>query len=161
MKLITAMTLAALTCLVLGCNLDPELSEAIADVKTAAPKVCKNWCEQATTCYWNTLTTDYNYDYGNRLTGMTLPNGIEAGYGYDDTNRLLDISYLKDQEVLRQYRYTYDDAGNPLQIDEYSQASGQHMDSMRVTVADSASNMMVGYTVHALQDGMETGFTES
>ena len=58
MKLLSATFVVVATMLAAGCNLDPELSEAIADVKAAAPKVCKNWCEQATTCYWNTLTTE-------------------------------------------------------------------------------------------------------
>ena len=58
MKLLSATFVVVATMLAAGCNLDPELSEAIADVKAAAPKVCKNWCEQATTCYWNTQSTE-------------------------------------------------------------------------------------------------------
>jgi hypothetical protein len=48
------MSVLLATCLASGCDVDPVLGEAIDDVNTAAPKVCKDWCEEVTLCYWST-----------------------------------------------------------------------------------------------------------
>ena len=55
MRVIPVLLVLLAICLGSGCNVDPVLGEAIDDVKAAAPKVCKDWCEEATLCYWSTL----------------------------------------------------------------------------------------------------------
>jgi len=55
MRVLPVVLVLLATCPAPGCDVDPVLGEAIDDVNTAAPKVCKDWCEEATLCYWATL----------------------------------------------------------------------------------------------------------
>ena len=55
MRVLSLALVLLATCLGPGCDTDPVLGEAIDDVNTAAPKVCKDWCEEVTLCYWSTL----------------------------------------------------------------------------------------------------------
>ena len=54
MRVLSLMSVLLATCLASGCDVDPVLGEAIDDVNTAAPKVCKDWCEEVTLCHWST-----------------------------------------------------------------------------------------------------------
>ncbi|MDX9864023.1 MAG: DUF6531 domain-containing protein, partial [Anaerolineaceae bacterium] len=106
---------------------------------------------------WNSEITSYTYDDADRLTGMSLPNGISAGYTYDDASRITDISYTKTEEVFAQYAYTYDNAGNRTQMQEMIQLAGQSLPVVEVTVKDNLDQPVAGFTVHALDDVVETG----
>ncbi len=55
MRVLSLVLVLLATCLAPGCDVDPVLGEAIDDVNTAAPKVCKDWCEEVTLCHWNML----------------------------------------------------------------------------------------------------------
>ncbi len=54
MRVLSLMLVLLATCLASGCDTDPVLGEAIDDVNKAAPKVCKDWCEEVTLCHWST-----------------------------------------------------------------------------------------------------------
>ncbi len=48
----------------------------------------------------------------------SLPNGVTANYGYDDLDRLTNITQQKGAALLASYAYTLDDAGNRLGVAE-------------------------------------------
>ncbi len=54
MRVLSLALVLLATCLATGCDVDPVLGEAIDDVNTAAPKVCKDYCEEVTLCRWST-----------------------------------------------------------------------------------------------------------
>ncbi|WP_162125793.1 RHS repeat-associated core domain-containing protein [Pseudoxanthomonas wuyuanensis] len=54
----------------------------------------------------------YVYDAINRVTQMTLPNGVSTGYAYNDANQLTGQAYLKaDGTSLGDLGYGYDSSG--------------------------------------------------
>ncbi len=58
-------------------------------------------------------TTTYAWDTSNRLTGKTLPDGIQQNFQYDNADRVTQIQYLKpDATVIETIAYTYDANGN-------------------------------------------------
>ncbi len=71
MRVLSLMSVLLATCLAPGCDTDPVLSEAIDDVNTAAPKVCKDWCEEVTLCYWSMLLEN---NEGLAIDGEELEN---------------------------------------------------------------------------------------
>jgi RHS repeat-associated protein len=48
------------------------------------------------------------YDLSGRVTSMTLPNGMVAGYSYDDGSRLTGISYTRNGVTIGGLTYSYD-----------------------------------------------------
>lgn len=55
MKLRYVLIATTLLIPLLSCDPEPELGDAIADVKSAAPKVCKDFCAWAQGCVWNSF----------------------------------------------------------------------------------------------------------
>ena len=61
---------------------------------------------------WNSNQTTYAYDDANRMTSVTLPNGVVGSSTYDDASRLTDISWDKSGTTLASASYTVDGVGN-------------------------------------------------
>jgi YD repeat-containing protein len=58
-------------------------------------------------------TTTYTWDAAGRLTGKTLPDGIQQSFSYDNANRVTQIQYLRsDSTPIETIVYTYDANGN-------------------------------------------------
>ena len=68
--------------------------------------------------------TTYSYDAVGNLSGSAYPNGITAGYTYDQRNRLTAMSSAGLQtgglSLVAQYTYTLGAAGNRLSVSELS-----------------------------------------
>ena len=54
----------------------------------------------------------FAYDNANRRTSLTYPNGVVTSYTYDTLSRLTDLTALKGANVVTQWGYLYDAAGN-------------------------------------------------
>jgi RHS repeat-associated protein len=52
------------------------------------------------------------HDNANRRTSLTLPNGIEVTYDYDDASQLTGLTYTLGTTTLGTLTYSYDLAGN-------------------------------------------------
>jgi RHS repeat-associated protein len=63
-----------------------------------------------------TSTVTIAYDAAGRRTSLTLPNGIVVQYGYDAASRLTSIQYFNGATLLGDLIYTYDGAGNRIQV---------------------------------------------
>ena len=58
---------------------------------------------------------EFDYDDGDRLTQTTLPNGIKAGYAYNDADQVTGIAWLKpDGSALHDLGYGYDSVGQQI-----------------------------------------------
>ncbi len=57
-------------------------------------------------------TVSLTYDYANRRSTVTYPNGIVATHGYDAANQVTSITYTLGQSTLGDLTYSYDAAGN-------------------------------------------------
>lgn len=62
----------------------------------------------------NTVT--FTYDEANRRSSMTLPNGVEAVYNYDDASQLTGIIYSKGGTAIGDLTYAYDATGRRIQM---------------------------------------------
>lgn len=58
--------------------------------------------------YDNNITTEYEYDLAQRLTGAYSSNGLCANYTYDGLNQLIRHD---DAVVGASYTYSYDNGG--------------------------------------------------
>ncbi len=56
--------------------------------------------------------TSTEYDTQGMLKGLTAANGIYHSFQYDDNNRLTNLSYSKETDVLKRYEIGYDNANN-------------------------------------------------
>lgn len=57
------------------------------------------------------------YDEADRRTSVTLPNGIQISYAYDDASQLTGIAYRKsDGSTLGDLSYAYDTAGRRIRM---------------------------------------------
>jgi RHS repeat-associated protein len=64
----------------------------------------------------NRVTT-MTYDVVNRLATKTLPNGVKTVYGYDDLDRIINLTYSKaDGTVLVSETYTRNAGGEPSKV---------------------------------------------
>ncbi len=59
-------------------------------------------------------TTNYSWDFENRLTSVTRPNGVSTNYQYDNLSRLLSVLHQVGGNTLDGAAYTVDAAGNRL-----------------------------------------------
>ncbi len=66
---------------------------------------------------YSAVTYTYEYDYNGNVTKITLSNGTEYRYVYDDLGQLLREDNTAKS---RTYVYTYDDAGNILTKSTYA-----------------------------------------
>src|SRR5437899_7058243 len=58
----------------------------------------------------------FEYDAASRRTTLTLPNGVTTQYGYDTASRLTSLTYNLGATTLGDLQYTYDAAGNRIQV---------------------------------------------
>jgi YD repeat-containing protein len=64
----------------------------------------------------NRVTT-MTYDVVNRMATKTLPNGVRTVYGYDDLDRIINLTYSKaDGTVLVSETYTRNAGGEPSKV---------------------------------------------
>ncbi len=61
--------------------------------------------------YDNNITTEYEYDLAQRLTGAYSSNGLRANYTYDERNNIKDLAVTKNGTVLANNTFTYQDDG--------------------------------------------------
>jgi RHS repeat-associated protein len=65
-----------------------------------------------------TVLADYDYDVANRLVKTTLSNGVVETRQYDSLNHLLNLRSVKGTNILTDFTYTLDKAGNRQQVIE-------------------------------------------
>jgi len=63
-----------------------------------------------------TSTVAFTYDAAGRRTTLTLPNGITVSYGYDAAGQPTAFTYQLGSTTLGDIAYTYDRAGNRVQL---------------------------------------------
>lgn len=63
----------------------------------------------------------YHYDNQGRLIEKTLPNQVTTHYDYTPAHQLRALIHQKDQDILEQYQYQYDQAGNKQVIEKQRQ----------------------------------------
>ena len=56
--------------------------------------------------------TSTEYDQRGMLKGLTAHNGIDHHFQYDANNRLTNLSYTKEADILKKYELSYDQANN-------------------------------------------------
>ena len=56
----------------------------------------------------------FQYDGANRRTQLTLPNGVQVQYGYDNADELTGLNYLNGQTSLGTLSYGYDPLGRTI-----------------------------------------------
>ncbi len=61
--------------------------------------------------YDNNITTEYEYDLAQRLTGAYSTDGLRANYTYDERNNIKDLAVTKNGTVLANNTFTYQDDG--------------------------------------------------
>jgi len=64
-------------------------------------------------------TTDYRYDRMGRMSECILPDGITTKYEVNPLGRLAGLTHMKDGDILDQFKYTYDLAGNIKQMEKF------------------------------------------
>ncbi len=67
---------------------------------------------------WNNSVTLYTYDAAGRQTEVLLPNGVTSDYLYDALGQVLTITHSTQTDLLSQFGYQYDGAGNRIQAIE-------------------------------------------
>jgi YD repeat-containing protein len=72
--------------------------------------------DRVTTITKGSQNFQLGYDAANRMTGMTMPNGIAASYSFDAAGRINRILYQKGAQVLKDFQYTLDVADQITQI---------------------------------------------
>ncbi len=77
----------------------------------------------------------YSYDGGGRRTGLALPNGVSTSYGYDTSDRLLDLTTTGPGGVLASFTYDLAPTGNRTGITyaDGSRSSYSFDDAYRLT----------------------------
>lgn len=63
--------------------------------------------------------TAYRYDAMGRVQERRMPGGLVTQYVVDSLGRLESLTHQKSDEVLDQFRYSYDPAGNITEIDKF------------------------------------------
>ncbi len=63
-----------------------------------------------------TTTVGCAYDVGSRRTTLTLPNGINVAYSYDQDSRVTGLTYTLGTTTLGNLTYAYDAAGRRTQM---------------------------------------------
>src|SRR5262249_42481894 len=58
----------------------------------------------------------FSYDAASRRTTLTLPNGVSTQYGYDAASQVTALTYKLGETTLGDLQYTYDAAGNRVQV---------------------------------------------
>ena len=65
----------------------------------------------------------YGYDLSDNLTSIVYPNGIDCSMNYDERERLLDSTYLRNMsDQVLSFTYKYDQVGNITEIARDSQS---------------------------------------
>jgi len=63
-----------------------------------------------------TSTVGFTYDNINRRSTMTLANGVNLAYTYDNDSRLTEITYKFNSNTLGNLTYAYDQLGRRSQV---------------------------------------------
>jgi YD repeat-containing protein len=79
----------------------------------------------------------FAHDVLGRRVGMTMPNGVKAGYTYDSAGRMTELVYSKDNTVLRDLQYSFDEldrqtsySGNPVLAPAETEVSSVSVNSL-------------------------------
>jgi len=67
---------------------------------------------------WDSQVTEYTYDPIGRLLTILRPNNVDSSYTYDEAGRLSHLVNVFGADPLSTYDYTYDPAGNRIQVVE-------------------------------------------
>ena len=62
--------------------------------------------------------TSYTYDPMGRIAERILPNGATAQYTFNALGAISSLTHAKDGNILDQFKYSYDPAGNITEIDK-------------------------------------------
>ena len=63
--------------------------------------------------------TSYTYDPMGRIAERILPNGTATQYTFNALGAISSLTHAKDGNILDQFKYSYDPAGNITEIDKY------------------------------------------
>src|SRR5437867_1006568 len=85
----------------------------------------------------------FAYDAASRRTTLTLPNGVSTQYGYDAASQLTALTYKLGTTTLGDLQYTYDAAGNRIQVGGASTRTG--VPQAVTSAAYNASNQQLTF----------------
>ena len=99
---------------------------------------------------WNSRVTTYEYDRNGRLTRTSRPNGTSLAQTYDAAGRMLQQKDTdKNGQIINQYDYTYDAAGN-VTVEQSSREPGPFGMENAVMTYDRG-NRLITYNGQAVE----------
>lgn len=107
---------------------------------------------------WQNRVTDYEYDKNGRLVKTTRPNGTVLTNSFDAAGRILEQKDVDEAgNIINQYNYTYDAAGN-ITVEKSSSEIGPYNHTNAVMTYDKGNRLITwnGQTIQYDADGNMT-----